>query len=291
MLDLGFIRDIRKHRRRPAGPAPVLAVLRHHAGGSGRAGRRPAAATRCASRSRGSRRPTPKIEQSVHFVPQAGKRALLADLLADPAFAARHRVHPHQARRQPGGRRPRGRRPPGRRAARQQEPGAAREGARPVPDRPRPRAGRDRHRRPRHRRHRHLACHQLRPAGRTGELRPPHRPHRARRRGGHRDLVLRQHRGLHAARDRAPAWQPDHRRRRQRAPAGSQGRAPQRPSAPGQAARRRRYQGGMRSAAYSMPAGSMPAGSMPAGSMQGGPQGSPATAGPQGFPATAGPAR
>ena len=53
------------------------------------------------------------------------------------------------------------------------------------------RAGGDRHRRARHRCHRHLARDQLRPAERARELRAPHRPHRARRQQRHRDLVLR----------------------------------------------------------------------------------------------------
>ena len=52
-------------------------------------------------------------------------------------------------------------------------------------------AGGDRHRGARHRRRRHQPRRQLRPAQHPGELRPPHRPHRARRRGRHRDLVLR----------------------------------------------------------------------------------------------------
>ncbi len=50
--------------------------------------------------------------------------------------------------------------------------------------------GRHRHRGPRRRRRRHHPCHQLRAAQRAGELCPPHRPHRACRHGRHRDLVL-----------------------------------------------------------------------------------------------------
>ncbi len=43
-------------------------------------------------------------------------------------------------------------------------------------------------------------CHQLRAAGRRRELRPSHRPHRARRRLGHRSVVLRRQRARPAAR-------------------------------------------------------------------------------------------
>ena len=59
-----------------------------------------------------------------------------------------------------------------------------------LPQRPRQDAGGDRHRRPRHRRRRHQPRHQLRPAQHPGKLRPPHRPHRAGRRRRRRDLAL-----------------------------------------------------------------------------------------------------
>ena len=58
-----------------------------------------------------------------------------------------------------------------------------------VPHRRDPHPGRHRHRRPRHRRRRHQPRHQFRPAQRAGDLCAPHRPHRARRRRGHRDLA------------------------------------------------------------------------------------------------------
>ena len=53
------------------------------------------------------------------------------------------------------------------------------------------------------------ACHQLRRAGGTRELRPPHRPHRARRRRGPRDHLLRRVGTQHAARDRTADRRPD----------------------------------------------------------------------------------
>ena len=83
----------------------------------------------------------------------------------------------------------------GRRHPRQQvaEPPRARAGR--LPHRRNPHAGRHRHRRPRHRRRRHQPCRQFRPAQRARDLCPPHRPHRAGRRRGHRDLAGRGRRG------------------------------------------------------------------------------------------------
>ena len=48
------------------------------------------------------------IEQHVHFVQPAGKRALLGPAAGRSGAVARHRVHPHQARRQSRGRNTRG---------------------------------------------------------------------------------------------------------------------------------------------------------------------------------------
>ncbi|MDE2006034.1 MAG: DEAD/DEAH box helicase [Rhodospirillales bacterium] len=90
MLDLGFIRDIRR----------VLAAL-PPSGAGGRQSMLFSATMpqEVASLAEGLLRDPvrvaiaaapatlPKIEQSVHFVPTAGKRALLGDLLADPAMA------------------------------------------------------------------------------------------------------------------------------------------------------------------------------------------------------------
>ena len=83
----------------------------------------------------------------------------------------------------------------GGRHSRQQvaEPPRARAGG--VPHRRDPHPGRHRHRRPRHRRRRHQPCGEFRPAQHSGNLRPPHRPHRARRRRGHCDLADRGRRG------------------------------------------------------------------------------------------------
>ena len=154
------------------------------------------------------------IEQHVHFVAPAGKRALLDRLLTDPALSrvivftrtkrAADRVADTLEHR----------RRSGERAARQQEPAGAGEGAGAVPQRPRARAGRDRHRRARDRRDRHLACHQLRSAGAAGGLRAPHRPHRACRRERRRHIVLRCRGARHAAGDRAHDRHGDQCRRR-----------------------------------------------------------------------------
>ena len=122
------------------------------------------------------------IEQHVHFVDPAGKRALLDRLLTDPALSrvivftrtkrTANRVAEtldangirvsalHGNKSQP---------------ARQKALDQFRSGHARV-------LGGHRHRRARHRRDRHLACHQFRSAGATGGLRAPHRPDGARRR-------------------------------------------------------------------------------------------------------------
>ena len=90
-----------------------------------------------------------------------------------------------------------------RRDPRQQVASRARAGAGRVQGRALPRAGGDRHRRPRHRHRQRLARRELRPAERAGELRPPHRPHRARRGRGHGHLLLRPRGARLPARHRA----------------------------------------------------------------------------------------
>jgi ATP-dependent RNA helicase RhlE len=129
-----------------------------------------------------------RIDQSVLFIEQARKRALLTELFDDPPMtrcwsSPRPSTAPTRSRPiwKAGGVEA-GRDP------RQQEPAPARKGPRPVQGRQAARPGRHRHRRPRHRRRRRVARHQLRAAQRAGSLCPPHRPHRARRRRrlGHR---------------------------------------------------------------------------------------------------------
>ena len=85
---------------------------------------------------------------------------------------------------------------------RQQVAEPARARARRLPRRQGAHAGGDRHRRARHRRRGHQPRRQLRPAQHPGELRPPHRPHRARRRRRRRDLVLRRRGARLSARHR-----------------------------------------------------------------------------------------
>ena len=130
------------------------------------------------------------IEQHVHFVEPAGKRALLGRPAGRSCLVPGHRVHPHEARRQPGRRRSGYRRRAGGRAARQQEPASAAEGAGTVPHGPGARAGGNRHRRARDRRDRHLPRHQLRSPGPAGGLCAPHWPHGACRRERCGNIVL-----------------------------------------------------------------------------------------------------
>ena len=185
MLDMGFIHDVRNdHRRaaegsarrcssrrpcRPRSAALAASILKDPVAGRGDA---------VASTTVEQHRPARLLRR----LPR-NKRALLAEILQGPGDHPRPRLHPHQARRQPR-RRAAG---PQRRsqadaihgnksqAARQRALEDFRAGRRA-------RARRDRHRRPRHRHRRHQPRHQLRPAERARELRPPHRPHRARRR-------------------------------------------------------------------------------------------------------------
>ena len=153
-----------------------------------------------------------KVDQRVYFV-NAASQACAAEPPAERRDArARHRLHPHQARRQSRRRGAGGSRRALRGDPRQQVAERPPEGARQFQPRPGPRAGRHRSRLARHRRHGRHPRHQLRAAGRRRELRPSHRPHRARRRLGHRPVVLRRQRARPAQEHRA-ADQPAHRRR------------------------------------------------------------------------------
>ena len=152
-----------------------------------------------------------KIDQSVYFVNAASKRALLSHLLAD---AALERVIVFTRTKRGANRVAEALEKTGvvvRGDPRQQVAERAPARARRLQPRPGPRAGGDRPRRARHRRARRDPRHQLRAAGRGRELRPSHRPHRARRRLGHRALVLRRQRARPAQEHRA-ADQPAPRR-------------------------------------------------------------------------------
>ena len=121
---------------------------------------------------------------------------------------ARHRFHPHQARRGPRGQgAERGGRPH-RRDPRRPQPRPARPGARGLQGEEVARDGGDRHRRARHRHRRRQPRRELRAAQRAGGLRAPHRPHRARGDVGHRDHAGR-HRGAQAASRHREAHQDD----------------------------------------------------------------------------------
>ena len=180
------------HHRAAAAATPDAAVLGDDAAAIAGARRRASCATRRRSRSTPAATTAERIEQCGLFVDSGDKRALLVDLLRDPACRARARLHAHQARRQPGRR--------AARAGRRSAPSAI-HGNKSQSARERALDGFKSGQR------RVLVATdiaargidvdgithvvQLRPAERARELRPPHRPHRARRRHGHRDLVLR----------------------------------------------------------------------------------------------------
>ncbi len=131
-----------------------------------------------------------RIDQSVTFVNQAEKAALLTLYLQTERDRARAGFQPHQAwRRQdrpPADRRGHRRQ----RHPRQQVAAAARTCARRLQIGPDAGADRDRHRRARDRHSGRQPCLQLRPARCARAICPPHRPHRARRRRWHRDCFL-----------------------------------------------------------------------------------------------------
>ena len=143
-----------------------------------------------------------RIAQRVIMVDKPAKSALLVETLRAECIGPDAGVHPHQARRRQGREAAASCRPVGRSDPRQQVAEPARARARCVPRRKAQDAGRDRHRGARHRRGGHQPRHQFRPAEHSGELCAPHRPHRARRRGRHRDLVLRQRGDVVPARHR-----------------------------------------------------------------------------------------
>ena len=202
MLDLGFIRDVRR----------IVAALPNERQSSLFSATMPTEVARLAetllrnpvrvdvASSAPEQLP---IEQHVHFIEPAGRRALLDRLLTDPALS---RVIVFTRTKRSADRVAeisRYRRHSGERAARQQEPAGAAEGPRTVSQRPRTRAGRDRHRSAGHRCDGHFACHQLRSARATGGLCAPHRPYRARRRQRRGNIVLRCCRSCYTACDRA----------------------------------------------------------------------------------------
>ena len=131
-----------------------------------------------------------RVEQSVMFVSGGEKQALLNRMLADPAM---QRVLVFTRTKH-------GADKVVRNLARARIEAAAIHGNKSQAQRERAlaafkdgsdaRAGRDRHRGARHPHRERHACRELRTAEHAGELRAPDRPHGARRRGGHRDLLL-----------------------------------------------------------------------------------------------------
>ena len=86
MLDMGFIRDVRKIVGMTAEGAAVAAVLRHHA----RRHRPPGGGTAALARAHRSVAGDPtadRIEQQVYMVDAPSKRSFLTRMLADPAMA------------------------------------------------------------------------------------------------------------------------------------------------------------------------------------------------------------
>ena len=193
MLDMGFLRDVKRDPRAPPAEAPDAPLLGDDAARH-RGARRSAS---CADPVRVAVTPVSttaeRIEQSVYFVARRkarrcsstcsrtgdrrGRSSSRARSTA-PTRSSRARARQHLRRGHP-------------RQQVAERPRRARS-SRSATAHPRPR--RDRHRGARNRRRRHLARHQLRPARRRRELRAPHRPHRARRRERNRALVLRQRR-------------------------------------------------------------------------------------------------
>ncbi len=204
MLDMGFIRDIRKVLAllpaQPPEPALLRDVLERDPGARLRAPARPGVgpgrrAERTVRARRAARHPCrPRAEARTAQPPRQDRRHL-------PGIG----LHPHEARRQPPRQAARAGRHPDDRDPRQQEPAAARAGTGRLqgqslrdPRRHRGRGARARHRRP-------AARRQLRAADGPRGLRPPNwadRPRRGRRRGR---LAGLHRRGAHAPRHRTRA--------------------------------------------------------------------------------------
>ncbi len=189
MLDLGFIRDIRR----------IVATLPQQRQSALFSATMPAEVGKLAETllrnpvrveiARATSGDLP-IRQHVHFVDPAAKRALLGRLLADPAMS---RVIVFTRTKRGADR-----------VAETLDLGgiqvSAIHGNKSQPARQQAlerfqewtsaRAGGNRHRRAWHRCDRHFACHQLRSASPAGGLHPSHRSHRARRRQRRRNLVL-----------------------------------------------------------------------------------------------------
>ena len=138
------------------------------------------------------------------FVPTGRKQALLETVLRDPAIEPRPRLHPHEARRRQGRARARA----GRHRRRRRSTATSRSrsaSGRLPPSRTAPAGCWSRPTSP-PAASTSTACqprHQLRPAERAGNLRPPHRPHGPRRGDGPRDLVLQRRGAGLSARHRA----------------------------------------------------------------------------------------
>jgi len=199
----------------PAAPPPqaaVAAVLRDHGGGSGevRAGEPAGSGSRRHRQERrdGGARGATGLPRRRGGEDRAAPRAARA---GRPLHAG---VHPDEASRRSsvegaGAGRAQGLRHPWRPLAIAARPCAGRLSHGKLAG-----AGRNGHRRARHRRRGRLARHQLRAARGARELRPPHRPHRARGRVRRRAVVLRPRGTRRAARDRAPDAHASARRQR-----------------------------------------------------------------------------
>ena len=179
MLDMGFIRDIRKIVAALPQAAAIDAVLGHHAGRRRTTGRsilhQPVRIDVSPPK-----RTAENIDQRVYFVDGCREARAARALLKDRRFETRPGLHPHQARRQSrrrtsGQKRLRGGSDPRQQVARRPP---ARAGT--VSFRRRARSGRHRYRGARHRHRQRHPCDQLRAAERAGKLCAPHRPHGAR---------------------------------------------------------------------------------------------------------------
>ena len=171
MLDMGFIHAIRKIVGAAAEDSARPCSSRPPCRTRSQALPTTSSPIRCASRSRRwPPRSSASSSRSIYRRSGQQARALLADAARRPADRPRPRLHPHQARRRPGGEAPLagdGIAAEAIHGNKSQNAPRARAGR--LPGRQGPRARGHRHRRPRHRRRRRHARRQLRSARRAGE--------------------------------------------------------------------------------------------------------------------------
>ena len=204
MADMGFLPEVRRLLDQTNAEAPDDAVLRHARRRRRRAHPplpdqpRPPRGALDGGAGRGHPPLLGRVARRSHPGGHRHRRAVVAG----------HRVQPHPPRRRAPveaaaeGRRPRRGHP------RRPQPEPARAGPGAVRARRRARARRHRRRRPRHPRRRRRLRPAVRPAGHRQGLRPPLRPHRSRRRGGHGDHVRLPGEGEGRAQDAARAASP-----------------------------------------------------------------------------------